>query len=736
MTLRDLSCTVDRDGVAVITLRAPQGQLPVLDEGTIEEFETLIERVAGDNAVKGAVITGNDGQFSVGADPRLVERLIGDYRADAARRGPEAATRQLQERAGRLSLMFRRLETQGKPVVAAINGAALGAGLELALACHRRIVENHRDNRLGLPQVTIGLMPGAGGTQRLPRLIGAEAALKMMLQGRLIEPEEARKLGLVDEVVREGEALTRAKAWIAAGGRGVQAFDEKNFRIPGGEVYSARGLMLWPVANAVYRKDTFDNYQARRAVLHAVYEGLLVTSMAAALRIEARWLTHLLQDSQIVPMLRTLYYSMGALAQGVRRPKGPPFKPVRRLGIVGAGFMGSGIAHATARAGIEVVLIDREQLAAEKGKAHSAALMEKEIGRGRASREEAAAVAGRIRVGTDLAALADCDLVIEAVFENKALKAEILAGIDRVLSADAVLASNTSTLPITDLAGFTRRPADFIGIHFFSPVDRMQLVELIRGKATGDRALAKAIDFVRQIGKTPIVVNDSRGFFTSRVVMTYMAEGCEMLKEGVPPAMIENAARLAGMPVGPLALNDEIALDLAWKILQATKADLGDAYRARAIDAIIEEMVVRRERFGRKNRRGFYDYPEFGRKRLWDGIAEIAPPRPAEQFDPEILKQRLLSIQALETARCFEEGVLTDPREGDVGAILGFGYAPWTGGPLSYIDMVGVDAFVQRCTRFEQQFGARYRPARLLRQMAESGQGFYDDARSSERAPA
>ena len=508
MTLRDLSCTVDRDGVAVITLRAPQGQLPVLDEGTIEEFETLIERVAGDNAVKGAVITGNDGQFSVGADPRLVERLIGDYRADAARRGPEAATRQLQERAGRLSLMFRRLETQGKPVVAAINGAALGAGLELALACHRRIVENHRDNRLGLPQVTIGLMPGAGGTQRLPRLIGAEAALKMMLQGRLIEPEEARKLGLVDEVVREGEALTRAKAWIAAGGRGVQAFDEKNFLIPGGEVYSARGLMLWPVANAVYRKDTFDNYQARRAVLHAVYEGLLVTSMAAALRIEARWLTHLLQDSQIVPMLRTLYYSMGALAQGVRRPKGPPFKPVRRLGIVGAGFMGSGIAHATARAGIEVVLIDREQLAAEKGKAHSAALMEKEIGRGRASREEAAAVAGRIRVGTDLAALADCDLVIEAVFENKALKAEILAGIDRVLSADAVLASNTSTLPITDLAGFTRRPADFIGIHFFSPVDRMQLVELIRGKATGDRALAKAIDFVRQIGKTPIVVND------------------------------------------------------------------------------------------------------------------------------------------------------------------------------------------------------------------------------------
>jgi 3-hydroxyacyl-CoA dehydrogenase/enoyl-CoA hydratase/3-hydroxybutyryl-CoA epimerase len=727
MTLRNLSCTVGRDGVAVITLQAPDGTLPLIDESTIEELERLVERIASDSAIKGAVITGDDGKFCLGADPRIFERLIVDHRAEAARRGAEEATRRLAERAGRLSRLCRRLETQGKPVVAAVNGAALGAGLELALACHRRIIENQPENRLGLPQVTIGLMPGAGGTQRLPRLIGAEAALKLMLQGRLVEPQEALKIGLVDEVVPDGGALARAQAWIA-GGRGVQAFDEKGFRPPGGEVYSARGMMLWPVANALYRKDSFDNYQARRAVLHAVYEGLLVKTMAGALKVEERWLTHVLKDSQALPMLRTLYYSMGALAQGVRRPKGLPFEPVRRLGIVGAGFMGSGIAHVTARAGIEVVLIDRDQPAAGKGKAHSAGLMEKEIGRGRASREEAALVAGRINAGTDLEALADCDLVIEAVFESKELKAEILAGIDQVLRPEAILASNTSTLPITELAGFTRRPSEFVGIHFFSPVDRMQLVEIIRGKATGERALAKAIDFVRQIGKTPIVVNDSRGFFTSRVVMTYMAEGCEMLAEGVPPALIENAARMAGMPVGPLALNDEIALDLGWKILQATRADLGEAYRARTIDKIIEEMVVRRERFGRKNRRGFYDYPETGRKRLWDGLAEVAPPRAPTQFDVEILKQRLLSIQALETARCFEEGVLTDPREGDVGAILGFGFAPWTGGPLSYIDMVGVDEFVGRCSTFEQQFGERYRPARLLRHMAETGRRFYDEA--------
>jgi 3-hydroxyacyl-CoA dehydrogenase / enoyl-CoA hydratase / 3-hydroxybutyryl-CoA epimerase len=726
MTLRNLSCTVGRDGVAVITLQAPDGSLPLIDESTIEELEQLVERIASDSAIKGAVITGVDGKLCLGADPRLHERLIVDHRAEEARRGAEEATRHLAERGGRLSRLCRRLETQGKPVAAAINGAALGAGFELVLACHRRIVENHPENRLGLPQVTIGLMPGAGGTQRLPRLIGAEAALKLMLRGRLVEPPEAQKLGIVDEVVPDGGALERAQAWIAGGGRGVQAFDEKGFRLPGGEVYSARGLMLWPVANAVYRKDTFDNYQARRAVLHAVYEGLLVKTMAAALAIENRWLTHVLKDSQALPMLRTLYYSMGALAQGVRRPKGLPLKPVRRLGLVGAGFMGSGIAHVTARAGIEVVLIDRDQPAADKGKAHSARLMEKEIGRGRASREEAAAVAGRIQAGTDLEALGDCDLVIEAVFENKELKREILAGIDQVLKPDAILASNTSTLPITELAGFTRRPTEFIGIHFFSPVDRMQLVEIIRGKATGERAVAKAIDFVRQIGKTPIVVNDSRGFFTSRVVMTYLAEGCEMLAEGVPPALIENAGRMAGMPVGPLALNDEIALDLGWKILQATKADLGEAYRARTIDKILEEMVVRRERFGRKNRRGFYDYPETGRKRLWDGLAEVAAPRPPTQFDAETLKQRLLLIQALETARCFEEGVLTDPREGDVGAILGFGFAPWTGGPLSYIDMVGIDIFVRRCSAFEQQFGDRYRPARLLRHMAETGQRFYD----------
>jgi 3-hydroxyacyl-CoA dehydrogenase/enoyl-CoA hydratase/3-hydroxybutyryl-CoA epimerase len=736
MTLRNPSCTVGRDGVAVITLQAPDGTLPLIDEGTIEELGKLTERIAGDSAIKGAVITGADGKFCAGADPRLFERLISDSRTEEARSGAEEATRRLQERAGRLSRLYRRLETQGKPVVAAINGAALGAGLELALACHRRIVEDHPENRLGMPQVTIGLMPGAGGTQRLPRLVGAEAALGLMLHCRLVQPQEALKAGLVDELVPEGGALARAQAWIAEGGRGVQAFDEKGFRLPGGEVYSARGQMLWPVANAVYRKDSFDNYQARRAVLHAVYEGLLVKTMAAALKIEERWLTHVLKDSQIVPMLRTLYYSMGALAQGVRRPKGPPLAPVRRLGIVGAGFMGSGIAHVTAREGIDVVLIDRDQPAADKGKAHSAGLMEKEIGRGRASREEAAAVAGRIHAGTDLAALADCDLVIEAVFENKALKAEILADIDRRLASDAILASNTSTLPITELAGFTRRPAEFVGIHFFSPVDRMQLVEIIRGKATGERALAKAIDFVRQIGKTPIVVNDSRGFFTSRVVMTYMAEGCEMLAEGVPPALIENAARMAGMPVGPLALNDEIALDLAWKILQVTKADLGEAYRARAIDRIIEEMVVKRERFGRKNRRGFYDYPQTGRKRLWDGIAEIAKPRPADQFDSETLKERLLLIQALETARCFEEGVLTDPREGDVGAILGFGFAPWTGGPLSYIDMVGVDRFVRRCSAFEQQLGARYRPARLLSEMAETGRRFYDDGPLSQGGTA
>jgi 3-hydroxyacyl-CoA dehydrogenase/enoyl-CoA hydratase/3-hydroxybutyryl-CoA epimerase len=399
---------------------------------------------------------------------------------------------------------------------------------------------------------------------------------------------------------------------------------------------------------------------------------------------------------------------------------------LKKIGILGAGFMGAGIAYVTAQAGLDVVLIDRDQASADKGKAHSDKLMTDQVSKGRASEGARTALLARITPTADYGALKDCDLVIEAVFEDRKVKAEAIAKAEAVIGEGVVFGSNTSTLPITSLAELSKRPAQFVGVHFFSPVERMMLVEVILGKETGDKALAVALDYVRAIRKTPIVVHDSRGFYTSRVVGTYLREGHLMLMEGVPAAMIENVGRMAGMPVGPLSLNDEVAVDLAWKILKATEADLG----ADAVDprqkTLLAEMVEKRQRLGRKNAKGFYDYPQDGRKRLWTGLAELQPRKLApDTIDVAQLKHRLLGIQALETARCFEEGVLTDVREADVGSILGFGFAPYSGGTLSYIDMMGTKAFVDLCRKLEASCGPRFTPSPLLIDMARNGDTFY-----------
>jgi 3-hydroxyacyl-CoA dehydrogenase/enoyl-CoA hydratase/3-hydroxybutyryl-CoA epimerase len=547
-----------------------------------------------------------------------------------------------------------------------------------------------------------------------------------MLTGRHVDPEQALKLGIVNELAPRETLVARAKQWIKAGGKAVQPWDEKGFKIPGGAPYSPQGLMMWPAANALYRKETYDNYDAQRAILKCVYEGLQVKSFDAALRIEARHFTKLLMGPQARNMIRSLFVSMQDLSKGARRPANIPETRVKRLGIIGAGFMGSGIAYVAARAGIDVLLLDRDQASAEKGKAHSQSLLQKEISKGRASEAEMQSVLGRITPVQDYQALADADLVIEAVFENRELKSTVLPMAEAVLGPGARLASNTSTLPISALAETLKRPQDFVGIHFFSPVDRMQLVEIIRGKASSDEAVARAFDFTRQLKKTPIVVNDSRGFFTSRVVMTHKKEGIHMLEEGVPAAMVENAGKAAGMPVGPLALADEVALDLSWKILQATKTDLGDRYREGPIDRLMEEMVVKRGRFGRKNGKGFYDYPEGRKKRLWPGLTEIIAAKEPSNFAFDELKERLLLIQALETARCFEERVLTDVREADIGAILGFGFAPFTGGPLSYIDTMGSKPFVEKCRAYARKYGERYAPPKTLLDMAKKGETFYE----------
>jgi 3-hydroxyacyl-CoA dehydrogenase/enoyl-CoA hydratase/3-hydroxybutyryl-CoA epimerase len=456
-----------------------------------------------------------------------------------------------------------------------------------------------------------------------------------------------------------------------------------------------------------------------------VYEGLQLP-MDQALRVESRWFAKILRSPEAAAMIRSLFVSMGELNKGARRPAAVPPTALKKVGVLGAGFMGAGIAYVSALAGLDVVLIDRDQDSADKGKAHSHKLMTEQVNRGRAKAAERDALLARIRATPDYGALKDCDLVIEAVFEDRKVKAEAIAKAQAVIGDKAIFGSNTSTLPISSLATEFREPARFVGVHFFSPVERMMLVEIILGKQTGDAALAAALDYVRAIRKTPIVVNDSRGFYTSRVVGTYIREGHLMLAEGVPAAMIENVGRMAGMPVGPLSLNDEVAVDLAWKILKATEADLG----ADMIDArqkmLLEEMVEKRGRLGRKNGKGFYDYPQNGPKRLWPGLAELQP----HKLDPDTidiaeLKRRLLGIQALESARCVEEGVVTDVREADVGSILGFGFAPFSGGTLSYIDMMGTKAFVDRCRKLEKKHGPRFKPSKLLLDMAKTGDTFY-----------
>ena len=725
MTYQNFKFDLDADGIATVTWDMPDRSMNVINLTVIEELAAIVEKVAGDAAIKGAVVTAGKDTFCAGADLTMLDKF-GQVFAEMARtQGEEAAAAMMFEESRKLSLLYRRLETCGKPWVAAINGTALGGGFELCLACHHRIAAANPKTRLGLPEVKVGLFPGAGGTQRIARMAAPVDALQLLLKGDQLRLDRAKALKLVDAVVAPQELIKAAKDWIKAGGSAKAPWDVDGFRLPGGLVFSKTGMMTFPAANAVYRRETYDNYPAARAIMQCVYEGLQLP-IDAALRVESRYFAKVLRSPEAAAMIRSLFVSMQELNKGARRPPDVPATKLKRIGIIGAGFMGAGIAYVTAQAGIEAVLIDRDQATAEKGKAHSEKLISDQVNRGRASAADRDALLARITPAADYAALSSCDLVIEAVFEDRKVKAETIAKAEAVIGGDVVFGSNTSTLPITSLAGESKRPAGFIGVHFFSPVDKMMLVELILGKKTGDKALATALDYVRAIRKTPIVVNDSRGFFTSRVVGTYIREGHLMLAEGVPAAMIENVGRMAGMPVGPLSLTDEVAVDLAWKILKATEADLGPAAVDEGQKKLLAEMVEKRGRYGRKNGKGFYDYPEKGAKRLWPGLADLQPVKlDPDTIDVTEIKHRLLGIMALETARCFAEGVLTDVREADVGAILGFGFAPYTGGPLSWIDTLGAKRFVDMMKALEKKHGARFKPAKLLVEMAGKGETFY-----------
>ena len=721
---KNFSVETDADGIALVTWDMPDRSMNVFTEAVMDELDAIIDQVVADAAVKGAVITSGKETFSGGADLTMLKCQLERFHAEKAR-DSQAATKMLFDGAGRMTRLWRKLETCGKPWVSAINGTCMGGAFELSLACHGRVAADSDKVKMALPEVKVGIFPGAGGTQRVPRLTDQQQALQMLTSGQNLSPQKAKAMGLIHEIAEPKKLIDAAKALIKGGLSPVAPWDQKGFKLPGGPVYSVAGANLWPPAIAILRRETYGNYPAAAAILKCVYEGLLVP-FDTGLRIEQRYFTEIMQSRQAAAMIRSLFVSLQELNKGARRPEGVPQTRFKKIGVLGAGFMGAGIAYVTAKAGIPVVLLDRDMESAEKGKAHSAGLMDGLLKKGRAKPEDKEKLLSLITPTASYADLDGCDLVIEAVFEDSGVKKAATEQAEAVLKSSAVFASNTSTIPITALAKNSARPKNFIGIHFFSPVDKMMLVEIILGKKTGDKALARAIDYVRAIKKTPIVVNDTRGFYVNRCVLRYMSEAYKMLIEGVPAPMIENAARAAGMPVGPLALTDETAIDLAQKIMHQTVRDLGE----KAVDpkqmALIDTMVDRFDRKGRKNGKGFYDYPaKPAKKKLWPGLKDLYPQKKPEDVDFEGLKQRLLAVIALEAARVMEEKIVTDPREADVGSILAFGFAPYTGGTLSYIDGIGAKEFVKLAKDLQKKYGAEFKAPKLLLDMAETGDSFY-----------
>lgn len=714
MTYSAFRFELGADGVAVVHLDVPGSNANVIGDLLIADLDRLVQQVKAEDAIKGVVITSAKSDFMAGGDLKAMVKLLF---------APLTA-----EDAYRIATMFqptlRRIETCGKPWVAAINGPAMGGGLELALACHYRLAVNSPKVQLGLPEITLSLMPGAGGTQRLPRLIGIAKALPLLLKGTRLDPSQALDLGVVHALAEPGEIVTSAKDWILHHADPVQPWDKKGFAVPGGGGFSTAELgQMYNMTATQISRDTLHNMPAPMAILNAVARGTAVP-LDAALHIEACEFAKLVLNPVARNMVRTLFLHKGELDKLARRPKDVVPMEHQRIGIIGAGLMGTGLAHSAALAGLDAVLIDATLERAQAAKANLAAEFSKRVAKGRMKQDKADALLARIHPAGDYAALANCSLVIEAVFEDQALKKEVLGKAAKAVRPGTVLASNTSTLPITELAGGLEQPDRFIGLHFFSPVDRMPLVEVVTGKATSQATLAEALDLCKTLRKTPIVVNDSRGFFTTRVIGAYIQEAFAMVGEGVPPALVDNAAKLAGYPVGPLAMLDEVGMDNGYKAALAERDAVGaERWKPGAGFAVNEQMVTQLERRGRRFGAGFYDY-ENDKRKPSAALARAFPP-PAELPPVEELKQRMLFVEALEAARALEEGVITDPAEGDVGAVLGIGFPGYTGGPFSLIDTVGLDAFIVACDKLAARHGERFRPSDWLRERARRNQPFH-----------
>ncbi len=707
-----MTLDLGEDGIATLTWRMPDGSPNVLSAAALSALTATVDRIAGDRiagdeAIRGVIVASGHAMFCAGADLGLIAGFFD--------RAPDQVWAALAP--GMAAL--RRLESCGKPVVAAIAGHALGGGFELALACHARIVADDPRIRLGLPEAGLGLIPGLGGTQRLPRVADWRRVVPEMVKGSTWTPAEALARKAVTAVVPAAELMARARQWIIDNPAAQQPWDMRGWSSPAAQPgFEA----FFTDLNAGIARATWGNLPAQRLVAEAVYHGLQMP-IDPALRRELRLFVEITRDPSARAMVRTNFFSMKDARAGKRRPAGVPPTAIRKLGVIGGGLMGGGIAYRAAKSGLDVVMVEVDQAAALRGRAYSERLLDKAIERGQGTEADKERHLPRILPTTDHAALADCDLVVEAVFEDAAVKHDVLARAEAAMRPDAVLASNTSTIPIGQLATVLRRPDRFLGLHFFSPVEKMALLEIIRGAATSDATLAAGFDLARIMGKTPIAVRDGRAFFTTRVVVGYMMEGMALLAEGVAPALIDNAGRLAGMPMGPLRLTDMVNIDLIERIEAQTAADLGAGHVPHP-GRRVGQALLAAGRKGEKAGAGFYDYGAEAPV-LWPGLSDLCPAA-ATQPDAASLAQRLMLRQAAETLRCFDDGVLMSAADADVGSVLGWGFAPHTGGVAGYIDGIGAATLLDRLEQAERLCGPRFAPAARLRDLAATGASIFD----------
>lgn len=722
------SVELDGDGIALLKIDVPNQGMNVIDENLMKDLPAFVDEFVSDEKYKGLVIaSGRDNAFMAGADLRMLEKQSGELDKAAFDAGMT------------LNRTFRKLETGGftdrqiqregkkaKPVAVALEGLALGGGLELALAGHYRVAADSPKVKLGLPEVLVGLLPGGGGTQRVPRLAGLQNAAQMITTGANLDVKKAKAQNIINEIVEPGKTIEAATAWVKDNlGGTLQPWDVKGFKVPGGAgAMNPKAVQFFSAANAMALAKSKDNFPAIKAIMSCLYEGTQLP-MTKAVEIETKYFLTLFADPVAQNMIRTLFVNKQAAEKGAGRPKDIAPVEIKKVGVLGAGLMGSGIAHVTAKAGLEVISLDRTDEEAQKSVAYTKKILDKRVKRGKMTQEKADAFLARITPTSNYDDLKDVDLIIEAVFERPDVKADVIKKTEAVIREDVIFASNTSTLPIGGLAKNSKRPENFIGLHFFSPVERMPLLEIIPHEGTGDRALAAAFDYNRKIKKTPIVVGDVRGFFTNQVFPPYITEAVLMLMEGVKPALIENSALNLGLPIGPFAVADDTTLKLGYDVMKSTKEELGDAYKPSGTEDFYALMIEKVDRQGRRFGAGFYNYAEDGKRlNFWEGFGDHYSELENQPTQAEV-QQRLMYSQLIPTARTFDEGVVPDPQSADLGAIFGWGFPVWTGGPMSYIDTIGLSAFVATADMLAQRHGERFNPPQSFRDMATKGATLY-----------